>query len=566
MRDARSAGDAGPTRGADHPRRRRRAARRRRAGALGRRGRGFRRPHARRDRGRRLRAAGARRRARILRPRRSRACRPSADPARPDAPRLSTRRRARSRSASFAPSCRPTASTIPAAVMAAARALAGDRTPMRRAGASIGADWRAAEALLRRRGGGRSRRCARSGPKRRLPISSPPIAPRSTPSRKATTPGSTRNGARRIGGEALRGLFDEWAEGARPGFRCSLADYAALFDAVVAGQRAPVGAQRASAPADSRPARSAAAGLRPRAARRPRRDDLAAGGRDRRLPQPPDARRPRPVAAGAAHRPDRARFRRRARRAATRSSAARKKRGGAPTVASRFLQRIAAVAGEAAIDAAEARGARYLAPRARARPARAHTAPTRRPEPRPPLRAAARRSSASPASRRCAATLTRSTPRRSSALTPLAPIGAATAPREIGDVWHAALQAFAETRRRRRPCPRTRATAPARPRASALRAAARRPRVSAPCAGRASCAGSTRSSPSTPSGARAPSASSSSKAARLEFRSPTDRPSRSTARADRIEILARRRRGADRLQDRRAAGRRARCRSASRRN
>ena len=68
------------------------------------------------------------------------------------------------------------------------------------------------------------------------------------------------------------------------------------------------------ASADPRPARSAAAHFRPRAARRTRRDRLAAGRRDRRLPQSLDARRARPVAAGTAHRPDRARFRRRARR------------------------------------------------------------------------------------------------------------------------------------------------------------------------------------------------------------------------------------------------------------
>ena len=74
-------------------------------------------------------------------------------------------------------------------------------------------------------------------------------------------------------------------------------------------------AQRASAIANSRPARSAPARLRSRARRRARRNDLAAGGRDRRLPQSSDARSARPFRAGAAHRPDRARFRRRARRA-----------------------------------------------------------------------------------------------------------------------------------------------------------------------------------------------------------------------------------------------------------
>ena len=41
------------------------------------------------------------------------------------------------------------------------------------------------------------------------------------------------------GGEALETLFDDWAAEVDPGFRCSLADYAALFDAVLAVERAP---------------------------------------------------------------------------------------------------------------------------------------------------------------------------------------------------------------------------------------------------------------------------------------------------------------------------------------
>ena len=75
------------------------------------------------------------------------------------------------------------------------------------------------------------------------------------------------------------------------------------------------GERRTSAPADSRPPRSASPELRLRASGGPRRNRLAARGRDRRLSQPADARRARPFGAGAAHRPDGARFRRRARRA-----------------------------------------------------------------------------------------------------------------------------------------------------------------------------------------------------------------------------------------------------------
>ena len=62
-----------------------------------------------------------------------------------------------------------------------------------------------------------------------------------------------------------------------------------------------------------------------------------------------------------------------------------KKRGGSPTVASRFLQRIGAVAGEAAMAAAQARGDALARPRARARPARRDARRSRRPAPKPPL-------------------------------------------------------------------------------------------------------------------------------------------------------------------------------------
>ena len=41
------------------------------------------------------------------------------------------------------------------------------------------------------------------------------------------------------GGEALEALLEDWAAEIDAGFRCSLADYAALFDAVLAAERAP---------------------------------------------------------------------------------------------------------------------------------------------------------------------------------------------------------------------------------------------------------------------------------------------------------------------------------------
>ena len=62
------------------------------------------------------------------------------------------------------------------------------------------------------------------------------------------------------------------------------------------------------------------------------------------------------------------------------------KLGGAPTVASRFVQRLAAVAGEARWDAALERGARYTA-LARRLDETATIKPAARPAPRPPLAA-----------------------------------------------------------------------------------------------------------------------------------------------------------------------------------
>ena len=119
-----------------------------------------------------------------------------------------------------------------------------------------------------------------------------------------------------------------------------------------------------------------------------------------------------------------------------------KKRGGAPTVASRFLQRMDAVAGEAAMANVEARGEIYLRwARALDRPAQ--FAPARRPEPRPPR-----------AMRPDKLSVTRiETLRRDPyaifaeqilRLSPLDPIAAAAGPREVGNIWHGALQEFSE--------------------------------------------------------------------------------------------------------------------------
>ncbi len=243
------------------------------------------------------------------------------------------------------------------------------------------------------------------------------------------------------GGEALRELFDEWADAAELGFSCSLFDHAALFDAVVAGQRAPVG--HATHPRlqilgllEARllsPDLTLIAGLDettwPPAAQtdaflnRPMRASLGLSAPERRIGQ---TAHDFVAALGA--------------RQAIVSRA--RKRGGAPTVASRFLQRMGAVAGEAAMTAAEARGEAYIQlARALDRPAQFCPAP--RPAPRPPR-----------ALRPMRLSVTRiETLRRDPyavfaeailRLRPLDPIGVASGPREVGNLWHAALQEFSE--------------------------------------------------------------------------------------------------------------------------
>ena len=102
---------------------------------------------------------------------------------------------------------------------------------------------------------------------------------------------------------------------------------------------------------------------RPRHHRRAGRRRVAARSAHRSVAEPADAARPRPRPAGAAHRACGSRLRpvaRRARGVLTHAA----KLGGAPTVASRFLQRLAAVAGAASWEAAIARGEQYRASRA----------------------------------------------------------------------------------------------------------------------------------------------------------------------------------------------------------
>ena len=122
-----------------------------------------------------------------------------------------------------------------------------------------------------------------------------------------------------------------------------------------------------------------------------------------------------------------------------------KKRGGEPTVASRFLQRLAAAAGAGsqAMAEAEERGGRILAfARALDRPAEFR--PASRPAPRPPVEL-----------RPQALSVTRiETLRRDPYaiyaeyilnLKPLEAVERDMGPREAGNAWHATLQEFVET-------------------------------------------------------------------------------------------------------------------------
>jgi ATP-dependent helicase/nuclease subunit B len=243
------------------------------------------------------------------------------------------------------------------------------------------------------------------------------------------------------GGEALEALLDEWAAEVDPGFRCSLADYAALFDAVLAAERAPP--SRATHP------RLQILGLLE--ARLLAFDLALLAGLDETVWPPAaetDAFLNRSMRAALGLSPPERRIGQTAHDFVAALGAGEaivsraRKRGGAPTVASRFLQRIAAVAGEAAFVAAQARGARYLAlAQALDRPAAYR--PRRRPEPKPSL-----------ALRPAQLSVTRiETLRRDPyaifaerilKLEPLAPVGPVIGPREIGDLWHTALQAYGE--------------------------------------------------------------------------------------------------------------------------
>jgi ATP-dependent helicase/nuclease subunit B len=116
------------------------------------------------------------------------------------------------------------------------------------------------------------------------------------------------------------------------------------------------------------------------------------------------------------------------------------RQSGAPTVASRFMQRLAAVAGEARWAAACSRGEKYLA-LARALDAPAEVKPAARPEPRPPVEVRPRQLSVTEIEHwlRDPYTIYAKHILR---LMPLDPVDAAPGAADRGMVIHAALAAF----------------------------------------------------------------------------------------------------------------------------
>ena len=243
------------------------------------------------------------------------------------------------------------------------------------------------------------------------------------------------------GVEQLTQLMDEWSEAAVESFPTALTEYAALLDHALAAARAP--------PASDGHPRLQILGLLE--ARLLRFDCVLLAGLDETIWPPAvetDAFLNRPMRAALGLSAPERRIGQTAHdfvsalgaREAVLSRA--KKRGGEPTVASRFLQRMAAAAGAEAMKAPEQRGRRYLA-FARALDQPADFRPQRRPAPRPPVELRPR-----------ALSVTRvETLRRDPyaiyaeyilRLKGLEAVERNIRPRETGIAWHAALQEFVE--------------------------------------------------------------------------------------------------------------------------
>jgi len=243
------------------------------------------------------------------------------------------------------------------------------------------------------------------------------------------------------GFEPLTELMGEWSEAAVETFPTALGEYAALFDDALAAARAP--------PASGGHPRLMILGLLE--ARLLSFDRVLLAGLDEMVWPPAvetDAFLNRPMRAALGLSAPERRIGQTAHdfvsalgaREAILARA--KKRGGQPTVASRFLQRMAAAAGPKAMLEPEERGGRYLA-YARALDRPADFQPQRRPAPRPPVEF-----------RPKALSVTRiETLRRDPyaiyaeyvlRLKALESVESDVRPRETGIAWHAALEEFAE--------------------------------------------------------------------------------------------------------------------------
>ncbi|HEV3044925.1 MAG TPA: PD-(D/E)XK nuclease family protein, partial [Roseiarcus sp.] len=240
-------------------------------------------------------------------------------------------------------------------------------------------------------------------------------------------------------GARLIALLEEWRDAAPGGFDMGAAEYGALFDAVAAQTPAP----------DSTRAQNRLQILGLLEARLLAFDLTLVAGLDETVWPPAaetDAFLNRPMRAALGLSPPERRIGQTAHdfvaalgaRQAILSRA--RKRGGAPTVASRFLQRIAAAAGADAFKEAQERGDAYIA-LARMIDRPAEVARARRPQPKPPL-----------ALRPVKLSVTRiETLRRDPyaifaerilKLKPLEPIDQPAGAREIGVEWHAVLSEF----------------------------------------------------------------------------------------------------------------------------
>ncbi|MBV9290779.1 MAG: double-strand break repair protein AddB, partial [Hyphomicrobiales bacterium] len=241
--------------------------------------------------------------------------------------------------------------------------------------------------------------------------------------------------------DALIGLMDEWRDAAAGGFACTLSEYAGLMEEALAGVRAP--------PAESGHPRLKILGLLE--ARLLSFDRALLAGLDEKVWPPAvetDAFLNRPMRAKLGLSAPERRIGQTAHdfvgalgaREAILSRSG--KRGGEPTVASRFLQRMGAAAGDAAIAAAQERGERYLR-WARALDRSEKVAPIQPPRPTPAADVRPRSLSVTRVE-----TLRRDPyaiyAERILRLEALEPIERELGAREAGDAWHGALQQFAE--------------------------------------------------------------------------------------------------------------------------